>query len=968
MEHIAFITGGTFPLPYEDPYKKHILLFGYSKNRKSVMIKITFHQSYILVLPNQKDMITYGNETYLGYIKNQINENYKTKITNVTIVEKMPIVGFSGERKDLLLKIFYGRENDKFNIIKYIQEIKQFGNIGLNLIIHSQISTFTQFLHEKNIKLQSWITIKDFYYLNENVSNCQINLDINSFLNQITSCNDSEQLKQQIIPNMMFIRIYAISSLATRNNFCIPNANLKDDCITHIAYQIGQEQSKCLCLNDFDNNELNLLNLFGKIIHSNSINVIIFASDELVFPNAMEYITTRAQILNSTFSFSPITNFKVYTNELPNKTNDLIHPGMERIDIIKVLKRAMVSPPMVGFTLLDCIRHQNLINRNKETKKFDNEMFNTFVNPNFIAPNHFTGSILDIELYLLANISILVLLMEHKGFWANCATISRENDLDIKKVVERGQQKRVFGGYLRDLDLNDLYFDEENKYKNPLTITKPRAESSYPDPPWKENPDIETFIPIEERSKIKKSFFGANSKKNQLLLNPIKKKKKTTKGYGGGLVLDPLPGLYKHPRYTVATNDWASMYPNLIIANNLCIMREIRDSKWLTDPDVELEYIPRNDYKCDVLVKLYKGRPPITCTPRVIKGFLDLREIARNQGKEAKTQEEKIAFKMIEGALKASANSVYGFFGCLTSDIVSIQFASCVTQIGQFMQKTVRYQILLAGGAVVYGDTDSCFPIYPVDENLKDPKEIKKKIKEKAEEITQLCSKIFYPSKIIVENLKSPLLLTNKKKTYISIEDGGKIAPKGLGLLKRDKCSKARDIALVLAEQVIKGTLKSNIQICLWLDHELLQLPMGYILDSMQLAPFILSAELGNEYKDNDDKLSLELASLYEKESGQRPNIGDRMSFVVAFFDDNRLHNKKVIPPLTFLKNNYKLDLKWYIEKQIFSCLKQILCLDIHQDLLIALKKRCDSRIMAWDASCRRPQPFTLFKNKKFKI
>ena len=966
MEHIALITGGTFPLPYEDPYKKHILLFGYSKNKKSVMIKITNHQSHILVLPNQQDIQTYGNENYLTYVKNQINENFKTKITNITIVEKMPTLGFSGERKDLLLKFFYANENDKFNIQKYIQDIKMLGSIHLDLIVHSKISTFTQFLHEKKLKLQSWITVSNFHRLSNNISDCKINLDINSFLNQIAPCTDLEQLKQQIQPNIIFIRLYAISSLATRNNFCVPNATLKDDCITHLAYQINQEP-KCLCLTDFENDELQLLNTFSEILHSNSISVIVFASDELVKPNAMEYITTRAQLLNSTFSFSPIKYFKVYANELPNKTNDLIHPGIERIDLIKVLKRAMVNPPMVGFTLLDCIRHQNLMSRNK-SNRFDNEMFNLFASPNYIPPNHFNANTTEIQTYLLANISILVLLMKEKGFWANCSTISRENDLDIKKVVERGQQKRVFGNIMYDFDENDLYLDEQNLTKNPLTVARLRADSSYPDPPWKENPNIEDFIPIEERKKTRASFFGASSsKKNQLLLNPKKKKKETTKGYGGGLVLDPLPGLYKHPRHTVPTNDWASMYPNLIIAYYLCIMREIRDSKWLTDPDVELEYIPRNDYKCDVLVKKYKGKQITTFTPRVIKRFLELRETARTQGKEAKTLEEKIAFKMTENALKASANSVYGFFGCLTSDIVSIQFASTVTQLGQFMQKTVRYQILLAGGAVVYGDTDSCFTMYPVDPTLKDPVEIRKKIKEKAEEITRLCSKIFHPSKIIVENLKSPLLLTNKKKTYISIEDGGKIAPKGLGLLKRDKCQKAREIALVLAEQLIKGTLKSNIQICLWLDSELSKLPMGYIVDSMQLAPFVLSAELGSEYK-GDDKLSLELACLYEKESGQRPNVGDRMSFVVAFFDDNRLHNKRVVPPYTFLKNNYVLDIKHYIEKQIYSCLKQILCLDIHQDLLLAIKKRCDLHILKWDALSRKPNPSLLFKNKKFKL
>ncbi len=965
MEHLALFTGGSHPLPYEDPYKKHILLFAYSKNKKSVMLKITNHQSYILVLPHQEDMKLFGNETYLNYVKTNFND-YKVKITNVVIVEKQPVLcGFNGGQKDILLKFYYATENDRFPIQERIESTKLFGNIRLIRILHLQVSSFTQFLHDKKIQLQSWITIKDFHQLSSDVSNCKINLNINSFLNQISPCTDEEQLKQQISLNTIFIRLYANSSLATRNNFCTPNANLKDDCITHLAYQINYDgKPSCLLLSDFEN-ESQLLDIFSQIIHFNSINLVVFASDEQV-GNTMEYITTRASKLGSSFSFSPIKNFRVYANPLANNTNDLIHPGMERMDIIKVLKKAMVSPPMVGFTLLECVRHKNLMSKNPDTKKFDNENLNLLLNPNFIAPNHFTATSADIETYLLTNIFILVTLMRERGFLANCSTISRENDLAIKKVVERGQQKRVMGNIMYDFDLNNLYFDEQNKDKNSLTIPRPRNESSYPDPPWLENPSIDDFIPPDERIQSKNGLFNNDlAKKNMLLLNPKKKKKATTKGYGGGLVLDPLPGLYRHVRHTVGTNDWASMYPNLIIAYNLCIMREIKDSKWLTDPDVELEYIPRNDFKCDVLVKKYKGQPVTTFTPRVIQRFLDLREKARTLKQQAKSLLEKIQYAMCEMALKASANSVYGFYGCLTSDIVSIQFASCVTQLGQHMQKTVRYQIILAGGAVVYGDTDSCFPMYPVDFNIKDPQEIRKQIREKAEAVTRLCSTIFYPSKIIVENMKSPLLLTNKKKTYISIEDGGKVAPKGLGLLKRDKCQKSREIALILAEQLIKGTLKSNHQICLWLEQELSQLPIGYILDSMELAPFVLSAELGGEYKDNDDKLSLELASLYEKESGQRPNVGDRMSFVVAFFDDSRLHNKRVIPPLTFLKNNCKLDLKWYIEKQIFSCLKQILCLDIHKDLLNAVKKVCDNQILRWSALSRKPDVSRLFKKQK---
>ncbi len=956
-EHIAIISATTCILPLEDGYKKQLLLFGYANSGRSIMLKINHYNPYILVLPNQEDMEQYGNELYLNYVKINFNLEHKTNIQSVDVHRAMP-VGFTGHRIDSLIKIFYNFENERFGIVKAINDTKQFGNIRLSQIIHSKVSVETQFLLEKGLHLQKWASIQNFHFLNHDLSFNE-NIAIDSFRNQIVPCQDKEQLNKILTPNLIILRTFAHSSLATRTNYLYPNAKLKEDVITHIAYQINHNgEPKCLTLSDFDNNERLMLEFFGVVLHSNNTHIVVFAADEIVLPNSLEYITMRASGLNADFSFSPIKGYKVMSKDLGNGRKDLQHPGMERINLIDVLKRAQINPPMVGYTMLEVVLHKNLINPKDE--KVD---LSSLRNRNFIPPTHFSASETDISSYLILNVVVMSRLFETGGYLQNILTISRENDLPIRKVVEFGQQKRVLGKIMRDFVENNLYLDEETMKKNPVTVPKPRAESSYPDPPWLESPDIMTFLPPEERETEKKpknplhALLLQQKKRDvkmvnhQLDVKKNQKKKEKKLSYGGGLVLDPFAFLYRHVRHTVATNDWKSMYPNLIIAYNLCVMREIRDSKWLTNPDVELEYIPRNDDKCDVLVKKYKGKDVITFTPRVIASFLALREIAREKVKSAKTKDEALKYKSIELALKGSANSVYGFFGCLTSDIVSIQFASCVTQLGQFMQKTVRYQIILHGGAVVYGDTDSCFTIYPVDFSITDPDEIRNSIRRQATQVTDLCSIMFDPSAIIVENLKNPLLLTKKKKTYISIEDGGKISAKGLGLLKRDKCQMAREITLILAEQVINGTVKSHQEVCKWLQSELNKIPMHNVIDMLDLSPFILTVELSVFNPDDTDKLGLELASLYEEETGQMPNIGDRMSYVVAFYNDERKHNKRVLPPMTFLKKKHRLDIKWYIEKQIYSCLKQILCLDMHTSLLQAIKTQVDLFVYRWKIS-----------------
>ena len=984
MQHIAIVTAECCTLPFEDAWKKQFLLFGYTNTGRSVMLKIANHLPYIEVLANKEDMEAYGNEIYLNYIVNDFNQANKTKLKSIEITKKIPIGGFCGLNENFILKFLFVSENDRFKIKEALWSHKTFGNIRLEEIIHPKVSPITQFLFEKKLELQSWVTINDFNILENDLSSC-VNIHIDAYKDQIMPCIDEEQLAKIVQPKMIFLRLYAYSSLATKNSFCFPNAELRDDCITHIAYQIsGFTEPKCLHIEEFENNEASMLETLHSIIHCQNVQVVVYASDEIVTRNAMTYLTKRASLLNAKFSFSQISHFKVTETTNPQTGKcDLIHPGMERIDLINVLKKTFVSPCMVGFTLLDAIRHPNLLNRNEKTKMFDEPGLNELKNPDFVPPNHFTATSADISQYLMTNVIILAKIMNDKAFLSYLLTVSKVNDLAIRKVVENGQQKRVYGNFLRDFHENNLYHDAANiKNKNPLTVSRKRFESSFPDPPWLESPDPNTFLPPKERQQDKSTGLMStmmilhNQKTAERQAQQKKDKddkKKTNKkvGYSGGLVLSCTAGFYTNVRHSVPTNDWASMYPNLIIAYNLCVMREIRDSKWIIDPDVELEYIPRNDEKCDVHVKKYKGKDVPTFTPRVIKRFLALREEARQKGAESKTADEKAAYKTTEGALKASANSVYGFFGCLSSDIVSIQFASCVTQIGQFMQKTVRHQIILHGGTVVYGDTDSCFPMYPVDFSIKDPIEITKKIREQAEYVCAVCTKMFYPSKIIVENVKNPLLLPGPKKTYISKENGKKIAPKGFSMLKRDKCQFARKIGMFLGEQIINQTMKSTSEVASWLEVQLKLLPFRLLANNSELGPFVLTVELGGDYTGEDDKLALELADLYQLESGQKPIVGDRMPYVVAFFNDDRKHNKRVLPPTTFLKNKHRLDIKWYAETQIFNCLKQILSLPVHGKLIALLKKRIEECILRWKGTTITQDCSKLFffsSNKKQKV
>ena len=62
------------------------------------------------------------------------------------------------------------------------------------------------------------------------------------------------------------------------------------------------------------------------------------------------------------------------------------------------------------------------------------------------------------------------------------------------------------------------------------------------------------------------------------LIIPCEKRTSTEGGFEGAFVLDPIPDYYTLP---IATLDFASLYPSIMMAHNLCYTTLIRDRRVL---------------------------------------------------------------------------------------------------------------------------------------------------------------------------------------------------------------------------------------------------------------------------------------------------------------------------------------------------------------------------------------------------
>jgi DNA polymerase delta subunit 1 len=225
----------------------------------------------------------------------------------------------------------------------------------------------------------------------------------------------------------------------------------------------------------------------------------------------------------------------------------------------------------------------------------------------------------------------------------------------------------------------------------------------------------------------------------------------TEVGYEGATVLDPIKDYYRVP---IATLDFASLYPSIMQAYNLCYSTLVHPSDVnKLDPSMFTKSANGNVF---VEASVKKG-----ILPTILEELLSARSRAKKDMKTATTEFERAVQNGRQLALKISANSVYGFTGATIGSLPCLAIASSVTSYGRYLlEKTKEYvenHFTKANGydydaKVVYGDTDSVMVKFgPAD--VKDTFPL-------AIAAAQKCSSIFRrPIQLEFEKVYYPYLL-----------------------------------------------------------------------------------------------------------------------------------------------------------------------------------------------------------------
>jgi len=359
-----------------------------------------------------------------------------------------------------------------------------------------------------------------------------------------------------------------------------------------------------------------------------------------------------------------------------------------------------------------------------------------------------------------------------------------------------------------------------------------------------------------------------------------------------------------------------------------------------------------------VFVTHYDDQEVVTFTPAVVDGFLRARERERTLKNNATDKRQQMTHSMAELAYKKSANSVYGYYGSLTSDIPCTPVAQWICAASQNMTLTVRREAILAGALPIGGDTDSIFSRWKVDPEYESApaSEQRKHIKEKAEKLAAKCSQLFAPCKIVVENL-FPKYWLICKKTYAAQKEDGKIIIKGLTVIKRDKCEAAQQIGLEVCTKIIEEDEKISItEYESWLKTTVKRvIPFRKIKNGVEVAPFVLTTALGVEYANKDQSTAVKVAEQLLFKYGITVKPKDRVKYVVTHRPSVVKYKVDQVDAVeVFLETEQFLDVAYYLEKQVFSVLKQILQLPEHKILLSATRRTIDSLVFHWKTLLHR--------------
>merc|ERR1719369_476302 len=370
----------------------------------------------------------------------------------------------------------------------------------------------------------------------------------------------------------------------------------------------------------------------------------------------------------------------------------------------------------------------------------------------------------------------------------------------------------------------------------------------------------------------------------QDLVLPTHQSQASDENYEGATVIDPVRGYYDVP---IATLDFSSLYPSIMMAHNLCytslVLQDGSLQRLGLTPD---QYIKTPSGNMFVKSSVRRG-----LLPEILQDLLSARKKAKADLKKETDPFKKGVLDGRQLALKISANSVYGFTGAQVGKLPCLEISQSTTAFGRMMIEETKNQVeanyTVANGyehdaKVIYGDTDSVmvrFGVSTVAEAMKLGQEAAGAVSEK----------------------------------FIKPDTYDKIDCKGIETVRRDNCpmvAKMMNTCLqkILVERNPNGAVDF-----------VKQTISDLLCNRIDISQLVITKELtrnDDEYKAK--QAHVELANKMKKrDAGNAPKLGDRVPYVIINAAKGTPAYQKAEDPIYVLENNIPIDAQHYLTNQL---------------------------------------------------
>lgn len=415
--------------------------------------------------------------------------------------------------------------------------------------------------------------------------------------------------------------------------------------------------------------------------------------------------------------------------------------------------------------------------------------------------------------------------------------------------------------------------------------------------------------------------------------------------YKGATVVEPMSGFYVNP---ITVFDFASLYPSIIQAHNLCLTTLTTNKNALENLTPDRDY---QEFKVNGMNLFFvKSHIKQSLLSELLSAWLNLRKEIRKAMTQVENEDMKNILDKRQAAIKVTCNSVYGFTGASHGLLPCLEVAATVTTIGRQMLDKTKGFIESRWGSdlhrliadfpvisnylernkeyfvkIVYGDTDSVF----VESSGVSATGMKTIGSDVADIIT--ASLFTKPIKLECEKVFHKLLLIKKKK-YIGLIDS-KLMMKGVELVRRNNCPFITRTTRELVDCVffnpsvaeIASKMSKMTQPLQRIDDidygfmpfiDILKTAVKYINQCTDINDFTFTTVL-SKAPDMYDNAKLPHLEVYNKKVArgeQLPQVKDRIEFVIIEGESSLISDMAEDPSYA-QKNNLKINTDYYMTR-----------------------------------------------------